>query len=443
MRVLSLSHRLQHRQVDNHTILNAPNIADYDAIVMDIAGTAEVIRLAAQGEGHLFTHADAPVVNGDGADGQAPLAALLDRRREEFARALERGAIVAVFLAPQSRITGVVEKQGLDRYFLLPAPLGMAWDASTVRASEGSRGAVVDHAHPFVRVYETFAQQMLYRAVLDDRAPGFGDHAHVFLRSAGGSAIGVDVRVSRGRLIFLPSPQHLESEWLPPIEAQAMLDAFADALAIADEDPPYWHGEMKVPGLEAQEARVRELAFAVEQAEDARAQAARIAKSLSRVRQVLWAGSESALTEAAAACALTLGFEVAKSEDGDPVWLDGDRSVEVVVAASDGAVEMSPHYRLRQRLEAIIAARAVAPRGVVVVNGQRLTRPDERSREVSDALRVAAESVGYALLPSRLLYRCALAALEGAPQKRLEAMRARIASTDGLVELDDLLGEGA
>ena len=442
MRILSLSHRLQHRQVDNHTVLNAPNIADYDTIVLDIAATAEVIRLAAQGEGNLLTHADAPVVNGDGADGQAPLAALLDRRRQEFARALERGAIVVVYLAPQSRITGVVEQQGLDRYFLLPAPLGMAWNASTVRASEGTRGAVVDHSHPFVRVYETYAQQMLYRAVLDDRAPGFGEHAHVFLRSVGGSAIGVEVRVSQGRIVFMPTPQNPDTEWLPPLEGQALVDAFADALAIADEDLPYWAGDMPVPGLEAQETRVRELTFAVEQAEEARDQAERIAKSLSRVRQILWAGSERALADAAAACALTLGFEAARSEDGEPVWLDGDRTLEVVVTSSEGAVEMNPHYRLRQRLEAIIASRAVVPRGVIVVNGQRLTRPDERSRDVSEALRVASEAVGYTLITSQTLYRSALAALEGAPQERLEAIRARIGSTNGLVNLDDLLGEG-
>ncbi len=438
MRVLSISHRLQHPRVDNHTILNAPNIADYDAIVLDIRGTSEVIRLAAQGEGTLFTHGDAPVVNGDGADGEAPLAALLDRRREEFHRALERGAVVAVILAPQSRISGVVEKQGLDRYFLLPAPLGLAWDASTIRPSEGTRGAVVDHAHPFVRVYETYQSQLLYRAVIDDRAPGIGQHAHVFLRSAGGSAIGVDVRVSNGRLIFLPSPSG-ESEWLPPLEGQAMLDAFADILAMGDDEPPYWGREMPVPGLDAQEARVLELSTAVDEAVEARDQARRIATSLGRVRQVLWAASESALVSAAGACATTIGFEAATSTDSEPVWLDGERSVEVVVASADGAVEMAPHYRLRQRLESIIASRAAAPRGVIVVNGQRLTRPDERSRDIAEALRVASEAMGYAIITSRTLYRCALAALNGAPQERLEEMRARIASTNGIVEMDDLL----
>jgi hypothetical protein len=47
--------------------------------------------------------------------------------------------------------------------------------------------------------------------------------------------------------------------------------------------------------------------------------------------------------------------------------------------------------------------------------------------------------MGYALITTQTLYRCALAALNGAPQERLEEIRARIASTNGLVDLDDLL----
>ena len=68
--------------------------------------------------------------------------------------------------------------------------------------------------------------------------------------------------------------------------------------------------------------------------------------------------------------------------------------------------------------------------------GLRTTR-----RTVAD-VDAAIEAVGYTLITSQTLYRSALAALEGAPQERLEAIRARIGSTNGLVNLDDLLGEG-
>ena len=169
VRVLSLGHRLQNRNVDNHTILNAPNIADYMAIVFDPIATFDVVRTAAKAQGEFMTHTDVPVVNGDSTDGTAGLAALLQRRRDEFGRALENGATVLVFLAPQSRFHGVNGLGGLDRYFYLPAPDGMAWDEETIRGSEGSQVAVVDHAHPFVDVYETYQRAVLYLGVLDER----------------------------------------------------------------------------------------------------------------------------------------------------------------------------------------------------------------------------------------------------------------------------------
>ncbi len=106
MRVLSLSHPLPHPLIDNHTIINAPNIADYQAIVIDARATIELLQRAARGEGALRTHADVPVVNGSDLDGAAALADLLQRRRDEFAAALDRGAVVAIYLAPTARIGG-------------------------------------------------------------------------------------------------------------------------------------------------------------------------------------------------------------------------------------------------------------------------------------------------------------------------------------------------
>jgi hypothetical protein len=75
----------------------------------------------------------------------------------------------------------------------------------------------------------------------------------------------------------------------------------------------------------------------------------------------------------------------------------------------------------------------------VIANGQRLQRPEERDREYTDSLRVAAEATGYALLTSRWLFVAAVAALEGLPDETLAAIRRRLIETNGLVELHDLL----
>ena len=99
---------------------------------------------------------------------------------------------------------------------------------------------------------------------------------------------------------------------------------------------------------------------------------------------------------------------------------------------------MEPHYRLRARLEAEIAARRSVPRGLVVANGERLRPPAEREHAIADPLRVAAESLHYAVLPAPALFDAAMSALNGASTPVLASIRSRLLSTDGIVDLGDL-----
>ena len=443
MRVLSLSHRLQNRLIDNHTIFNAPNLVDYDAIVFDAGGVFDSVREAAEGRGEFVTHAHVPVANGDSVDGVAGLAELLHRRREELQRALERGAVVAVYGAPVTRFGGIAGLQGFDRYFLLPAPDGMAWDAATIRGGEGSTAAVVDHGHPFVPVYEAYRRQLLYRAYFDDRAPGFARNAHVFLRSGGGAPLGVEFRVFNGRLVFLPMPREVGARWLAPAEGNATVTAIREVLGAVDEDRPRWLRNIGVPGLEARLEAVRGAESELRRAQEALDSARSEAEQLEAVRDILWAGHEQAVRRAAIRCAEILGFTAREDDEGNVVLQDGEHRLHLVTAASNEAVDMAAHYRLRQRIDRLIEQRAKAERGLIVANGQRQSRPQDRKREIAESLRVASEAVGYALLTSRWLYAAAIAALEGLPDETLAEMRRRMAATDGLVAFGDLLVPGS
>ena len=178
----------------------------------------------------LLTHTDIPVVNGASVDGTAGLGALLQRRRDEVQRTLENGSTVVVYASAPSSFGGVAGFPGVDTYFYLPAPDGMAWDASTLVGGEGPRAAVVDHEHPFVRVYETYERDLMYRAYFNERTPGFARHARVFLRSAGGAPVGVEFRVLNGRLILMPTPRHPGDDWFASDEGAAV-GAAAEALA--------------------------------------------------------------------------------------------------------------------------------------------------------------------------------------------------------------------
>ena len=439
VRVLSLSHRLPHQQVDNHNLFNAPALFDYDVIVLDAGAVFESIRAAAQAHGEYMTYADLAVVNGESVDGAAGLAELLQRRREEFTRALERGATVVVYAAAPNRYSGVHGLQGLDRYYYLPAPDGMAWDATTLRGGEGTRAVIVDHAHPFVPVFETYERYVLYRAYFNDRAPGFARHAQVFLRSTGGAPVGVEFPVLGGRIVFMPAGRLGDDDVYAFAEAAATLLAAQDPRGLPDDDRPYWAAQIAVPGLREQEDALEAARRTRDEAQGVLDGAEAAARARAAIRDVLWAGGNVALTAAAAACLEAIGFEHAITPDGDHLLIDGDRTVHLAVGASAEAVGMSAHYRLRQLLDAFVEKYAVAARGLVVANGQRLSHPDERQREVQDSLRVAAESTRYAVILAPVLFAAARAALEGAPADVLSKMRERIASTDGIVALDDLV----
>ena len=160
MRLLSIGRPLPDRAIDNHTIFNAPAAFDYEAIAIDPEGVFRSIRELLDSSEEHFTHADVQVVNALTGPG-APAGEILQRRRDEVVRALERGALVAVFAHPQAAITGVAGFAGVDRYFFLPAPAGLAWDSGLIRRGEGGAAAVADHGHPFARYVDAVRRRQL------------------------------------------------------------------------------------------------------------------------------------------------------------------------------------------------------------------------------------------------------------------------------------------
>ena len=441
MRVLSIGHPLPNPAVDNHSIFSAPTVFDYEAIMVDPGGVFDGIQAVIDASAEQFTHADVPVVNGETSAVATGIADVLRRRRDEFARALERGAVVALFTYPQATLTAVSGFSGCDRYFFLPAPPGMGWDAELLRGGEGTAAAVVDHAHPFAPVVDALRPELLYRAYFDDRAPGFAGAARVFARSAGGAPIGVQFAVGGGTVVFLPARKTGGSP--PSALAGAVVEAMHELLGVEQAERPGWLARQELPGLVELEEEAATAGQRREAADSALEAAEQAVAELAQVRDVLWRGGEHGLLPAVLRCMTLLGFEEASDDPSrePPVLRSPEGDLQLVVAASQGAVDMTPHYRLRQRLDAVIAQERRAARGVVVVNGERLSPPERREAQYEDSLRVAAESTRYALLTATELFAAARCALEGADEETLAAIRRRLVETDGPVELTDPVGE--
>ena len=440
MRLLSIGRALPDRRIDNHSVFNAPAAFDYDAIAIDPEGVFVRIRELVDASADHTTLADAQVVNGGTGDGAAA-SEILRRRHDEVVRALERGSLVVVFAHPQAMITGVAGFPGIDRYFFLPAPPGLAWDAELIRWGEAP-GLPSPTTHtpspatstPCVTTCCT-ARGSRSACVASRTRPTSSRAAPAARPWASSSAC------SAGRSSSCPrrAPAAVTPHGRRRLRSSR---AVAEHLERPSGDPPMWVTRESVPGLDEREAEVERGQAQVHRAEEQRDAAEAEAEPLRRVRDVLWTEGSHALLPAAQRCLELLGF-TSRVMDDAPMLQADDVRIELEVEGSEATVGMAPHYRLRNRLDARIESEGSAPRGLIVVNGERTQALDRREEPHAEALRVAAEATSYALLPAPELFHAARAALAGADDETLASLRARIAETNGLVDLSDLLGEGA
>ena len=439
MRVLSLSHRLQHPRFDNYSIVTAPNLMDYDAIVIDIAGTFDVISQVAEGEGYWETFDGQQVSNGSDIDNQLGLSGLLERRRDELVAALDNGAVVVVFgSAPKQTFKISGGANGLDSYWLLPAPNGMNWDRHTLLGSAGDAVVVSDYSNSFLKVFETYETDVEYRMRFDDTNPTIQKNASVFLRSSGGAAVGAEFKVLNGAIIFLPAPKSVGATWLSNKEAQAILIAVSDALGRIDTEIPYWVGKLAIPEIDRLTQNYERIFAEKQVAEDALALAVLELDNRKSLGTMLW-GAGQQYSIAVREGLKILGFDES-SVRSDPIEFRHEgNELFIECDASEEMVEMTAHYALRQRLDAKIDKSAKAVRGLVVVNGQRSTDINQRQRELSESLRVAAEATGYGVIHSRELFSVCMMVLDGEIDDAvLQEIQTRLTTANGLIDLQDI-----
>lgn len=437
MRILSVGRPLAHPSIDNYDICAAPSFADYDVVAVDPAGVFATVREVIDGRGEHHTFGGAPVVNGPTTTDAIAIADVLHRRLDETSRLLGNGGVVIVFAHPQATTPQVAGFTGADRYCFLPAPAGLAWAAPLLQWGEGRSVAVADHAHPFAAYIDAVREHVLYRAVFDEHVTGFATAGHVFARSGGGAPVGVEFAALGGRIVFLPPPDDSNTS-----VHGTSIEAAARALLgrpDPDDTEPYWLRDFEVAGLAAATAEAETTRDLATRAEERAAAAEAAAADLARGRDVLWREGSYALLPAALRCLEALGFR-SLGDDRSPALVSAEGDLLVEVEGARDAVGMAPHYRLRTRLDAAIVSEGRAVRGLIVVNGQRTQPPDRRTEAYLDALRIAAESTRYALLPAPDLFAAARAA-PGIDGAALAALRLRLIDTDGVVSLSDLLGE--
>ncbi len=436
MRILSLGFPMPGPPVDNHSFASAPSFFDYDAVVVDPKALSHLIEDIADGAEHT-TRSGERVVNGPSGPDTVGLADLLRDRRDETGRLLALGGVVVCFAYPNvvhERAAGFAE---CDCYCWLPAPEGLRYSEPFLRRGNGIQFRTATNSHPFAPFLSRFQNRLAYHAHFD--APLA--ESQLLAWSAGGAAVAVEFSLGAGRAVFLPPPARpLDSNERYEM-SYALQEAIRQMLRLASASAsPYWLTEYQLPGLGE---RIAARAEAVERLTEAQGQlktSDEALEELERYRRLLWQEGRYGLEDSVRAALAVLGFQVYPEEMEQPAQIaitddrNSQRLAVLEVDASEEAVGMDGHYRLRQRLEEAIAQGKTA-HGVLIINGHRRTPPSERPPQYDDALRVAAERLRYCVATTEQLFHAVRAALES-DESAVLAFRERLLTTEGILHED-------
>lgn len=422
-RILSLGFPLPGPQVDNYTFLSAPSLFDYDAMVVDPHALSQLIEGVIDGSIEATTFNDALVRNTPASPSDAALAELLLRRRDQTRMLLDNGGVIICFAHPATAHRGIAGVDAIDDYYWLP-------EAPTLVAGDGSQAQIVDFQHPLAAFVHGQLANISYRAHF---AADALRASCVFARSHGGAAIGVELPTERGRTIFLPALKALPAGDARYAMSDALQAGIRRALGvIAEGRPPTWLGAHPLPGLDERATALEVAQRARDDAQTALDGAAAACDEIARYQRLLWQEGAVGLDDVVIDALKFIGFDVYASDRREMELRADGVSVLFEIEASEHPIGLTPHYRLRQRIERAIERRGEAPRGVLFVNGQRLEAPSQRSQPVGDPLRIAAETMRYCIAPTSTLYD-AVAAKFGGDDAAVAEYRRRLVATDGLL----------
>ena len=418
-RILSLGFPLPGVRVDNYSFCSAPSFFDYDAIVVDPNALSKLIEGVLAGSAEARTFSDRLVTNTPEHAGDAALGDILLRRREETRALLDNGGVIVCFAHAPSR-HAVADADPLDDYYWLGDC------APALIAGDGTQAQICDYQHPMAPFVLGQLANLSYRAHLRD-AP------NAFVRSYGGGAIGGDIASERGRIVMLPALKALPSGDGRYALSEALQSGIRRMLGVVAEGrAPFWMPRYPLHGLDVRAQAVEAAAKALDAAQTALDAAERAHDEIARYQRLLWQQGQVGLDDAVIDALRVIGFEVYANDPNALELRSGSDRVLFEIDASDAAVDMAPHYRLRQRIEHAIERTGAAPRGLIIINGHRLLAPDERPPQASDALRTAAVTMRYAIATTASLFDAVAAKLSGADDA-VAAYRGRLAEAEGLL----------
>ena len=423
-RILSLGFPLPGVRVDNYSFVSAPSLFDYDALVVEPGALSQLVTGVIDGSAEARTFSGARVRLRAEEPSDVALEDLFRRRAEETAMFLRRGGVALLFGR-----TPVFHRPHEGAALRDDAWLGDA--APRLTPADGTTIEVSDYQHPLAAFVASQAANVRYAACA--REPDLPAGARVFARSYGGAALGFEYAADHGRVVVLPALKGVPGGDGRYRLSDALQAGIQRALGVAGEGrAPVWVSGFDLPGLRERAEAVKAAREQLQTATGALGAAELSHDELARYQRLLWQQGRLGLDDAVVAALRLIGFTVYDSDADNLELRLGDVSVLLEVEASDADVDMTPHHRLRQRLERAIETRGTTPRGLIIINGFRHQHPSERLAQASAQLRAAAEQMQYAVCPASLLFDAVVAHFRS-DEGSVAQLRERLVTAPGVL----------
>ena len=439
MRVVSLGFALPNQSVDNHSIANAPSLFEYDACFIDPRAVSRQIEEIVAGTSEHRTADAAPVLAGASGAFHYGLAELLQQRRQELVRLLDRGGLVVLLGYPNVPHPSVSALPGADRYTILPGAPGVLYRPPQLLAGAGSGVRPVDPTHPFSVYIDDLAGKLRYQAHWDvAQVPEFDSVGTVIARSHGGAAVAVEFRVGPGRVVFVPPPATEPRGETRRALTAAVLESITRSLEGSDgEEAPAWSQRYGLPGLAEARERVEAAESAFAETESRLVEARAALADVARFQGLLWRQGPYGFAPLVRDAFRALGFSVTPDLQQPAELKDGDEIALLEVDASAHTVKEQSYLKLQRRIEEEFLRSGVRRKGVIAVNGKRRVDPKNRAEPYSKTLTNACESFGYALITGDSLFTLTTYALEDAEAETLAEIRQTILNAEGVLVVEE------
>ena len=210
-RTLVIGIPMPHATFDNYSIASAPSISEYTRLIVEMSAVSRVVEEIVLGSAEHATFAGQAVANGPTTVRAFGLADLLTMRGRETRQLFAGGGTAVCIAYPDATHEGITGLASWRRYGWLPEPEGFRFGTGLLPGFGKTSVEVSDQAHPFAAYVAMFGSRMAYRAHAAE-SPAGARALRIFGRSSGGAAVAFDVRVSNGRMVFLPPLTNAEQD---------------------------------------------------------------------------------------------------------------------------------------------------------------------------------------------------------------------------------------